>query len=201
MNVTYTPLPHPFDDHHVGSDGTIVSYRVSKHGRLRRPGTGRDGYARVMITPRERGEVLEPTTFYIHRLVAKAHLPNPDNLTDVDHINGIKTDNRVCNLRWCSRKQSLRFARERHGAWSTGHPGKPVLAIPVDGVSPAQEWPSARAWARASGNLNRAANVSTAILTGRSAYGFYWRFKDAETTGHEASQSVTQTAEDQPLLP
>ncbi|MBN2661602.1 MAG: HNH endonuclease [Tannerellaceae bacterium] len=36
----------------------------------------------------------------LHRIIAKAFIPNPDNKPQVDHINGIRTDNRLSNLRW-----------------------------------------------------------------------------------------------------
>lgn len=40
----------------------------------------------------------------VHRLVAMAFIPNPSGLETVDHINRVRSDNRVENLRWASRK-------------------------------------------------------------------------------------------------
>lgn len=46
-------------------------------------------------------------TFKVHKLIAINEIPNPNNYIEVDHLNGIRTDNRAENLRWCTHKQNM----------------------------------------------------------------------------------------------
>ena len=82
-----------------------------------------NGYSQVHVTVYGK-----PTVKYVHRLVAQAFIPNPDNLPQVNHKNCIRDDNRVENLEFCTASYNRRY-QEKFGISSTEARGHPLFAI------------------------------------------------------------------------
>ena len=69
-----------------------------------KPRLGKRGYCRIYARNSQDNKRRD---LYIHRLVAKAFVPNPENKPIVDHIDSNPTNNKASNLRWVSQEENL----------------------------------------------------------------------------------------------
>lgn len=88
----------------VSTIGNIKSFN-GKAPRILKPSPNKNGYLRVCIYIGDKKK-----NCFVHRLVAQAFIPNPDNKPEVNHKNGIKTDNRVENLEWVTTSENVQHA-------------------------------------------------------------------------------------------
>jgi hypothetical protein len=174
---------------------TIEDYpsaQISSLGRLRRSnGPIRtlhydgNGYCRVILA-----RINHRHTFYLHRLVALAFVPNPDHLLEVDHRDADPRHNWAGNLLWTTHRDNIRTAITRRGShWRKGvaNTANMTTITRVDLISRERvTYLSIKDAVRelnamqlaAHGNpltyRNAAPNICTARREKRMAYGFNW---------------------------
>lgn len=88
----------------------VNHYRGGKRlykSKIKKQRLSKSGYLRCNI--KHNGKRFD---LRVHRLVAMAFLPNSKNKEQVNHINGIKTDNRAVNLEWCTQSENVIHAVE-----------------------------------------------------------------------------------------
>lgn len=106
-------------DYIISSDGHVYSTKNVGRGKYHKEIKQRknaDGYMDITVGPNS-----FRTTRKVHRLVAEAFIPNPDNLPEVDHIDDIRDNNDVSNLQWISRLDNIaKIPHERNSKSKSG---------------------------------------------------------------------------------
>ena len=99
-NMTWADIKD-FKDYEISTEGKV---RNKRRGRVLKDRINTSGYLSVILYVNGK-----PISKLVHRLVAEAFIPNPDNKPQVNHINEIKTDNRVTNLNWMTRLENCNY--------------------------------------------------------------------------------------------
>jgi len=162
----------------VSNLGNVRSYYKDKEGKILSAGLKPEGYKYVNLHSDKN------KNFYIHRLVALAFIPNPQNKTQVNHINGIKNDNRLDNLEWATSSENRLHAykiglqkgqsiNQKKGADNPR--SRPVVKLNINGEF-IQNYAGVCEAARQIGGHQ--ANIS-ACCKGKTktAYSFKWQYK------------------------
>lgn len=98
-----------------------------KKGVVLKPRPDRQGYITVALSIGRKYK-----TQLVHRLVAEAFIPNPDNLPQINHKDECKSNNTVDNLEWCTaryncnygdRNRKVMISNLRNGYWNLEHIG------------------------------------------------------------------------------
>lgn len=152
-------------------------YQVSSYGRVKNKRTNRilrpsiNAYNYLSVVLCKDGE---KKCVRIHRLVAQAFIPNPDNKPCIDHIDGIGFNNFVENLRWCTSKENGNYplAKER----------KQRPRTLIEGYSPddGSKIVSFNSYKEADEKGFRSGMIRSSIVRGKTYKGLYYKISKIE---------------------
>ena len=104
MKEVWKPIEGYEGLYDISNYGMIKSYHYHNgtYTRILKPRKVKDGYLMVSLTKEKKGK-----NFQVHQLVAKTFIPNLNGYKEVNHKNLDKTDNRVSNLEWTTRRGNV----------------------------------------------------------------------------------------------
>ena len=157
---------------HHPETGKDVTYVV--HGQIMAPYFNVHGYQCVRLRS-ENGR----RTFLVHRLVAKAFVPNPNGYDIVNHKDESRDNNHADNLEWCTQEYNVNYGtsiqRLSESHINRSDLSKTVEMLSLDGEL-LKEFPSAREAARFVGASN--SNISRCCRDhSKTCKGYRWRYK------------------------
>ena len=168
----------------VGYEGL---YEVSNLGKVKaikwhrgeeekemKPYTTYKGYLRLRLCKNGKGK-----QFQIHRLVAEAFIPNPENKPYIDHINTDRTDNRVENLRWVTNKENCNnpISKQNYSKSNKGKTAVPILQFDKN-MNFIKKWESMSDAETSLGIKSRLSEYCSEKYGRKTAGGFIWRYAD-----------------------
>jgi hypothetical protein len=138
-------------------------------GKIMKQQSNKDGYMQVTIKSGVK------KTFLVHRLVAKAFIPNPQNYLEVNHKDVNVKNNRIDNLEWCDRTYNCNYAGAHEKVAKSLK--IPVIQMDMNGNF-IQEWDSIKEAAQA---LNIPSTNITCCCKHpekrKSIHGYKWKYK------------------------
>jgi len=115
-DFNWKALPAPWDKYIVSDDGRV--YNAETHEEISQwDHTGKGGVVYKRVTLRNAGRKWNAR---VHRLVALAFIPNPQNKPEVNHIDHNPFNNHVSNLEWVTPQENIRHQLRNQRARRTG---------------------------------------------------------------------------------
>lgn len=161
----------------IRSKDRIVKYKNGvKHfhkGRIIKTHKNHNGHVQVLLY-----EHSKETAKFVHRLVAEAFIPNPENFPIINHKNEDPADNRADNLEWCDYKYNSNYGSCREKI-SRGQLNRPDCSKPVQALKDGKVvaiFPSMHEASRAVGSAITNISASAHGRISHKVGGFKWQF-------------------------